>query len=380
MNRGRGRRRQHQPSIPSHIDQNKLPVGVYWDTRDRYWYTITRDPKPKRTYLASSDALLSELHRIIELSRGLDTATLDFMLGKFAESAKYKGLAKATQDDYGYCRLALQRHKTKLGCSFAELIRSKITTPIIQLLVDSIAETYPSKANHVKRYLSAACKWGIQRGYATNNPASIVEEADERKAHRMPEETTMREVVKFLRQRGSLPARRTGAVAPYIWAIAEIAYRCRMRSVEVRRLTDKDATDEGIIVSRVKGSLDNITKWCPELREAWRWLVARRAKVWLKKPALRAQVLRPLVVSEDGAALSKSALNSAWRRAMAEAIKAKVIVQEERFGLHGLKHRGVTDTKGTKADKKLASGHKSDAMLQLYDHEIPVVEPAGKRG
>lgn len=89
--------------------------------------------------------------------------------------------------------------------------------------------------------------------------------------------------------------------------------------------------------------------------------------------------MRPLVVAEDGSALSKSALNSAWKRAMTAAIEAKVIGPQERFGLHGLKHRGVTDTPGTKADKKLASGHKSDAMLELYDHEVPTVNPAGKR-
>jgi integrase len=71
-------------------------------------------------------------------------------------------------------------------------------------------------------------------------------------------------------------------------------------------------------------------------------------------------------------------MSSAWRRAMAAALKAGVISKEERFGLHGLKHRGITDTKGTKADKQLASGHRSMQMVHLYDHERPVVDPAGK--
>jgi hypothetical protein len=50
--------------------------------------------------------------------------------------------------------------------------------------------------------------------------------------------------------------------------------------------------------------------------------------------------------------------------------------REQRFTLHGLKHRGITDTKGKKAEKKEASGLKTDAMLDLYDHEVAVVEPA----
>lgn len=48
-----------------------------------------------------------------------------------------------------------------------------------------------------------------------------------------------------------------------------------------------------------------------------------------------------------------------------------VLTSDERFGLHGLKHCGVTDTKG---DKKEASSHKTDAMVHLYDHSLPTVE------
>lgn len=59
------------------------------------------------------------------------------------------------------------------------------------------------------------------------------------------------------------------------------------------------------------------------------------------------------------------------------AIRNGIILPEERFGLHGLKHRGITDTKGNKADKQTASGHKSPSMLERYDHEVPVVKPAG---
>lgn len=369
------RQRKPDPSIPEHIDQRKLPTGCYWNRRDRNWYTLQGGKRSKP--IAGADALLSDLHKAMELAQGADASTLDYMLGKFAGSAKYKQLAQTTRDDYGYCRLALQRHKTKLGCSFAELRRSAITTPLIQRLIDAIGEEHPSKANHVKRYLSAAYKWGMQRMSEPANPALIVEQAKERKAHRMPEADTARAVVAFLRARGALPSRRKGSVAPYVWAVAEIAYRCRMRSVEVRNLTDANKTDAGIIVDRVKGSNGNLTRWCPELVEAWSWLVARRARIWLKKPSFRAQAKRPLVVSEDGCALSKSALNSAWRRAMATAIKADVIDAGSRFGLHGLKHRGITDTPGRKADKKAASGHKSDAMLDTYDHELQVVDAAG---
>ena len=37
---------------------------------------------------------------------------------------------------------------------------------------------------------------------------------------------------------------------------------------------------------------------------------------------------------------------------------------------------GTTDTQGTKSDKQEATGHRSEAMLQIYDKSIPVVKPA----
>lgn len=372
------RQRKHDPSIPDHIDQRKLPVGCYWNRRDRNWYTL-RDGKRSKP-IAGADALLSDLHKAMELAKGSDSSTLDYMLGKFEESGQFKNeISDNTRTDYRYCRDVLQRHATKLGIPFANLRRGSITPPLIQRLVNDIAKEFPAKANHVKRYLSVAYQWGVLNGYADSNVAQGVRQSKERKAHRMPEADTARAVIAFLRARGAMPSRRAGSLAPYIWAVAEIAYRCRMRSVEVRNLTDANRTDAGIIVERVKGSDGNLTTWCPELTEAWGWLVSRRARIWLKKPALRAQALRPLVVSEDGAALSKSALNSAWRRSMAVAIAEGVIPEGERFGLHGLKHRGVTDTPGTMADKKRASGHKTDAMTAHYDHELQTVDPAGRK-
>jgi hypothetical protein len=59
------------------------------------------------------------------------------------------------------------------------------------------------------------------------------------------------------------------------------------------------------------------------------------------------------------------------------AIAAGAIAQADRFSLHGLKHRGVTDTEGTRSEKQQASGHRSERMLDVYDHAVPTVLPAG---
>lgn len=370
------RRRKPDPSIPAFVDQRKLPVGCYWNRRDRYWYAL---PCGKRKWLAGPDAMLSDLHAAMETLHGVDRGSLDYMLGRFEASQQFAELAEGTRDDYKYCRRVVQGFETKIGVKFADLRRSAITPPAIQRLIDKLAEDHPTKANHVKRYLSAAYSWARLRMGVAENPAKGVAQAKERKAHRMPEAETMRAFVTFLRQRGALPTRSKGSVAPYIWAVAEIAYRCRARSVEVREMTDADATEEGVVVRRHKGSLTNIAAWCPELREAWDWLAARRDAIWRSKLAVVPiePAKRPVVVTESGRPVGRYTLLSAWRRAVKQAIEAEIITADTRFGMHGLKHRGVTDSSGKRRDKQDAAGHKTPGQTDTYNHDYDVYAPAG---
>lgn len=61
---------------------------------------------------------------------------------------------------------------------------------------------------------------------------------------------------------------------------------------------------------------------------------------------------------------------------MRRAIADQVITAEQRFGPYDLKRRGITDTAGTLADKQQASGHKSEAMMDVYDLSVPIVRPS----
>ncbi|QRG26815.1 integrase [Halomonas binhaiensis] len=86
---------------------------------------------------------------------------------------------------------------------------------------------------------------------------------------------------------------------------------------------------------------------------------------------------RLLIIAADGGELRKSSLDTAWQRLIKMAIEEEVISKEERFGLHDLKRRGITDTQGTRHDKQEASGHRSAAMLDVYDLSIPFVSHPG---
>jgi hypothetical protein len=45
------------------------------------------------------------------------------------------------------------------------------------------------------------------------------------------------------------------------------------------------------------------------------------------------------------------------------------------FASHDLKRKGVTDTKGSDADKLRATGHRSQQIMKMYDKEVHVVKP-----
>jgi integrase len=379
----RGRKRKHDPTIPAHVDQGALPRGIYWDRRDRVWYVQPRHANGKlgRKNVATADARMSDLHRIREQMHGEDTRSIGYVGRQFATSAKFAALAPGTREDYAYCLRAVEATRTRQGCTLAALHVDKLRPSHIQVVIDRIADAgTPSKANHVLRYLRRLFAWGIARGLCETNPARGVELAQERRKRSFPSPTTMAAVVQFAAAQGRTgAARHKDGCPPYLWALLDLAYLCRLRSIEVLTLTDANALEVGILSNRRKGSRDNVTAWTPRLRAAWDAATAYRDRIWERTSTpipMRADA-RPVFVSESGGALTKSGLNSAFRRLIALAIARNVLPASEAFTLHGLKRRGVTDTDGTRADKQEASGHRSAAMMDTYDYSVPVVKPAG---
>lgn len=378
------RPRKHSPDIPAHINQSKIPNGVYYDKRGRgRWYVQYRDEagKLKTERIAGEDATLSELHRIMEQRSGIDRRTLRYLAKQFHESAQLKELAIKTQKDYDYCRAALLEMPTKLSRPLGDLPTSQFSPALVQRLVDKIAaEGTPSKANHLLRYLRRLFRWGINRGYCETNPAQGIESAKERKQRRLPELTTIAQLTTFAQQRGQRTRGEKGACAPYLWVVMELAYIGRLRGIEVITLSDANSTADGVMTNRRKGSRDNVVRWYPRLTAAWSAATERRAGIWKAKgtPVPMHPENRPLIVAADGGELRKSSLDTAWQRLIKLAIEEDVITEEQRFGLHDLKRRGITDTKGTRHEKQEASGHRSASMMDTYDLSVPLVYHPGE--
>ena len=366
----RGAPRKHNPSIPGHIDQTRLPAGVYWDPSGQgRWYVFEeRNGKPKggtRT-VAQRGATLADLFAIMEAASGAARrGTVQYVVDQYQASPAFKALSLRAQDDYAYFLKQALAYKTQAG-PLGDLLVDKLSPPVFARIRDKIAATHPAKANAWLRRLKGAFAWGIQDGCCKTNPCTGVQQAKEVAKHGMPLLSEMRAVQTFALQRAKIPRNEAGHLAPYLAPFMELAYQLRLRSIEVLTLTEANLLREGILSNRRKGSLDNITRWTPGLRLAVRILKKHRASIWEGRAT---PLTRPLVVSESGDTLTRDGFSVAWQRMMRAAIEAAVITEEQRFTAHGIKHRGITDS----ADKK-AGGHKTEQMRARYDHEIPVVD------
>ncbi|NLA67974.1 MAG: tyrosine-type recombinase/integrase [Gammaproteobacteria bacterium] len=320
---------------------------------------------------------------------GARRGSVAHVLDAFHQHRDFLTLADSTRTHYAAYAAAIKVYPTRSG-PLGDILVDRIAPPFIRALIDQIADGmpakagraavpgYPTKANHWLRYLRRAFGWGIEHGACRTNPAKGVKAVPEVADHRMPERTTFRAVQAFARARGALGPREKGSLPPYLWAAMELAYQARLRGIEVLTLHDGlvDADGELLLTNRRKGSRDNQVRLGARTREAIAALQAYRKAVWHRRglaTPIRA-TRRPLFVSEDGTQLTRAGFNTAWGKMMRAAVADGVLRQEDRFGLHGLKHRGITDTRGTGDEKQRASGHKTLAMVHLYDHEVPVVE------
>jgi site-specific recombinase XerD len=218
---------------------------------------------------------------------------------------------------------------------------------------------YPSKANHLLRYLRRLFPWGMRHGHCKTNPADGAKRVKERKRHGMPVQSSYATILKFAEARGALKSHTKGSLSPLLWPLMEIKYLCRMRTVEVVALTDAHASEQGLYIARRKRSNDNIVKWSQRLRAAWDAALAVREEMLSRKSnAARPFPVEPerrhIFWSEACTPMTVSGLDSIWGYLMRAAIEAEVIKPSQRFTLHGLKHRGVTDTKGSRRSKQRA--------------------------
>lgn len=372
----RGPKRKFNPNIPRHIDQDALPARCYWDNSGRgHWYTTFKDDgRLKRKRIAGPKARLSDLHKAIEEFNGINRNTFRWVAGEYFKNSNYSTLSSKTQDDYQYCFRLICDFDTKIRMKLADVPLEKWSSPVVQKFIDTMKDT-PTKSKHVHSFIRRVFSWGKNRGYCSDNPAIGTELPKERKKQTLPTQAAYDRLLRHAKANGTHGQKTQGSCPHYIWAIMEINYLCYLRGVETRNMTDAHIQGDALLAERRKGSRTSLIEFNDRLKQAIDYLIECRKQIWESKKIIipiRAEN-RPLVVNTLGERLNSRAYQSAWQRFIKSAIQTGVIEESERFSLHDLKRKGITDT-----DQDNAGEHKDPRMAEVYDKSIRTVKPASE--
>jgi integrase len=346
------RPRQRATVLPAGIKGDALPVGVYWDPSGRGRWLYKRHDKASgkspAKRLAGPTATLREIWDAYEaITRPEPAGTLSALVATFEQSTDWADLAESTRRDYRICAAAILGAVTKAGTPVRDTRPADWTPGAVRSYVDRRAESSRSRANHELRYLRRLFAWAYERDQIPTNPARGVKTLKEASRNRYVAEGEYIAFLTFVAPR-----------FPYLVPLSELAYLCRLRVSEVCDLKRADITPEGLFAARRKGSKDALTGWTPRLKAAVEGALSLHGPI----------ASLYLIPGPTHGRMSESTIQTAWQRSMV----AWAQLGNERFTIHDLKRAGISDAEG---DKLAASGHRSIAMLKVYD-VLPSRAPA----
>lgn len=316
----------------------KLPKYVYNNNGTIVYRPRNDGVLQKPIRLGNTNTPLSEIWAGYEALTGKSTDTLQFILDQYFESDAFNSLKSIKEIRRSLTNLLNQSVGNRV---FGQILIKDITPGVIRKYLDYRNNV---AGNREISYLSTAWSWCYERDIVKQiNPCKGVRKKTEHARTRYVSDAEYKAVYDM---------------APkYVQTAMELAYLCRMRLSETLHTKVKDITEKGLLTRRLKGSNDAITIWSNRLKGA----VDSGLKGQLRVPEM------PIVNSGKGSPVKASTIKTAWQRLMKKCTENGIV----RFTFHDLKAKGVSDFVG---DKKKASGHKSGAMVAIYDRKIVEVD------
>jgi integrase len=343
-----------------------LPKNVYIR---RGWYVYRQyfqgGQLGKDIKLCPVGVQISEVWQKFEALEKQDTApavpvkkTLTWLMDQYLKSPQFSAKAPETRRKYTQNAKQIGSTQTKKGGLFGDVPADLVTPGIIRKYMDARknADGSPAQvaANREKAFLSTCYAWAVERDILKSNPCKDVKRNTEHARDRYPTPEEYAQVF-------DLAAR-----YPHVQAAMEFAYLCRMRLCEVLDMRQSDIKPEGLLIRRRKGSRNNIVLYSPRLEAALK----------LSRALAMPKGIRPinphLIRNLSGHPLTESGFQTLWQNVINEATAQGV----EHFTFHDLKAGGISDTAG---DKQKASGHKSAAMVAVYDRKLAIVPASGEK-
>lgn len=325
-------------------ENRNLPPGVYRE-KGRYVFRSWEEGRLKSgVFLCRENAPLSQVWAAYEALQPKKEQLLRDLVRDYMAGEKYLSLAYKTRRGIDNAFHNLLERPLASGAAFGDTPVALITPGVIRKYLDHRKES-PVAANREIAYLSAAFSWAYERDMVAMNPCKGVRRNSEKARTRY---VTDQEYAAVYALAATSPA--------YVQPAMELAYLCRMRINEVLDARWSDLKEEGLLVRRSKGSRDGLTLWSDRLR-----LVIDKCRSLGKVQGMT------LIHDRKGGVLCYDAFSTSWQRLMKRAKEEGI----EPFTFHDLKAKGVSDFEG---DKQKASGHKTAAMVAVYDRKVPTVE------
>lgn len=326
-----------------------MPTGVT-PGKSSYVYRYYVEGQRKEIPLCPLDSPRSTVLKRYEDFRAVGAVaandTLKWLCDQYLQSEQFRSRKPNTQRDYRLCYEQVVNAPLRNGSKFGDVKFAAVTPGAVRKYMDRRADA-PIRANREKSFISLVYSWACERDIAKHNPGKGVRRFKETGSTVYVDQSAYDFVYEQAKE------------SPwYIRPAMEIAYLCRMRSIEVFDLRRSDVLEDGLDTRRTKGSKDAVTLWSPRLRAAVDVCKAQQTGV----------ASQYLFADRRGQQITLEAFRTAWGRLMRRAVKEGL---SQRFTFHDLKARGVSNVDG---DKQAASGHKSAAMVARYDRKKKRVE------
>jgi len=376
-----GRPRKHNPKIPAHINQTKLPDGLSYDAIQNRWRFNYTDSLGKRhdKRVGSKTSTLEQLIKQTKTLSVIKPSTFNWLADQYYKERRFtQDIKPGTQKNYkDYHRLLSS--VTVENKSVCDLLLRDWTSGLCQKINAYLAEHHGnSYANHVHSFIHLMFTYAKNNDHAHENPATgIYKSKIIKNTDKWISDGVYYRVLKEALRQGKKQARTENSSPYYIYLAMEFSYLCALRTIEVRFLTDDNILENGLTCERRKGSNTNIFLYNDRLRLVLELALKYRNDLWKQKRISTPANLsdRPILINESGQRLTQEGFKSSWQRFIVSCIKNGTITSQERFSFHELKHKSISDRKGSAQEKMKASGHKSKDMLKLYDHSQELASP-----
>lgn len=305
-----------------------------------------------KNYLAAKSQIAGE-HKLIKKN------TLGYIIKKYENSSCYLELAVSSQIRNKNLRKILVNFPIKINGiqdTLQNLPASNISKQLFRKIADKRLKNYRKngkegrvQVNREITFISSALSW------ATESLEDIPFKQNpllKFKKFKEPEND-----VYVTDEQYDTQYEEAENIADYLQPVFELTYLVASRGIETLDIKLSDCLEEGILVRRRKGSIDNIIEWSDRLKAAYDAALLRHKEfdVLPEDPYL--------IIGSSGGQLPKSTLDSAMQRLNKHMKKEGK--GDKRWTMHNLKSKGITDS-----EDKHIGGHKTEAMRIKYQKLI----------